>query len=222
MISVGDQFACAITVAKGLKCWGANFGNLGDGTRADRNIPVDVFGLTNGVTRVATGARHACVLTLAGGVKCWGENDRGQLGDGTTTLRSLPVDVQGLSSGVVAIAAGGFDTCAVINNGGIKCWGANDLGQVGNGGVTDRLVPTDVIALGGTALSVAVSGHAACALMSAGGVKCWSREYPFNSVIPRDMPGLSSGVTDISAGGLHFCVIATPGNMGCFGPNNQF
>ena len=113
-IAARGRYTCALTNAGGVKCWGNNHdGQLGDGSRTDRNAPVDVTGLTSGVKAIATGWRHSCALMTAGGMTCWGNNHDGQLGDGTGVDRKTPVDVVAVPSGIVAIAAGGQHTCAL-------------------------------------------------------------------------------------------------------------
>jgi N-acetylneuraminic acid mutarotase len=173
-IEAGSQHTCALTAAGGVKCWGNNDqGQLGDNSTTQRNAPVDVAGLSSGVVAVAAGDVHTCALTTAGGVKCWGYNGSGQLGDNSTTPRSAPVDVVGLSSGVVAVAAGGIHSCALTTAGGVKCWGYNGSGQLGDNSTTQRNAPVDVAGFSSGAVAVAAGDHYTCARTAAGGVKCW-------------------------------------------------
>jgi hypothetical protein len=75
---------------------------------------------------------------------CWGDNQYGKLGDGTTIDRDIPVDVAGLGGVATAIAAGTWHSCALMAGGGVRCWGDNRSGQLGNGTTISRSVPGDV------------------------------------------------------------------------------
>ena len=122
---------------------------MGDGSTTGRLTPVAVSGLSSGVIAIDAGAlgMHTCALTSGGAAKCWGVNWYGRLGDGTTTTRLTPVAVSGLSTGVIAIAAGNFHTCALIGGGVVKCWGYNYYGLLGDNTTTDRWTPVSVIGL---------------------------------------------------------------------------
>jgi hypothetical protein len=87
-------------------------------------------------TKVAAGSYHSCAVTAAGGVRCWGANWAGQLGDGTTTGRPLPVAVKGVGgvgalTGVTAVTVGGDHSCALTAAGSVACWGGNVLDITG-------------------------------------------------------------------------------------------
>ena len=139
---------CALTSAGAVKCWGYNgSGQLGDGTFTEKPTPVAVSGLSSGVTTISAGGLHTCVLASAGAVKCWGYNGSGQLGDGTFTEKPTPVAVSGLSSGAIAIGAGGLHSCALTSVGAAECWGENKYGELGDGTTTTKATPVAVIGL---------------------------------------------------------------------------
>ena len=211
-VSTGGEHTCALTSAGGVKCWGNNsVGQLGDGTTIQRLTAVDVSGLPSGVAAVSAGDDHTCALTTGGGIKCWGYNFYGQLGDGTTTQRTTPVDISSLVSGVAAVAAGGVHTCALTAAAGIKCWGYNFYGQLGDGTTTQRTTPVDVSGLTNGVAAVAAGGEGegghTCALTTAGGLKCWGRNVfgklgdgtTTNRTTPVDVSGLGPKPTPTPA-----------------------
>lgn len=224
----GTYHSCALTTAGGVKCWGYNAdGELGDGTTTNAAYAVDVSGLSSGVVSIVAGDEYSCALTVSGGVKCWGGNSHGELGNGTTTASSTPIDATGLTSGVAAIAAGEGHTCALTVGGGMKCWGINTYGQLGDGTRVDRSTAVDVGGLTSGIAALAVGGLHTCALTTSGGAKCWGlNQYgevgngsTFDSPIAVDVSGLTSGVAAISAGYSHTCALTTSGGTKCWGFN---
>jgi len=227
-ISAGEYHTCLGTAAGGVQCWGFNkYGQLGDGTTIDRITPVDVIGLAGGVSAISAGSDHTCALTSSGGVKCWGNNNSGELGDGTTTDSSTPVDVTGLTSGVRAIAAGTRQTCVLTSRGGVKCWGSRGNG-LGDGTLTDRHTPVDVIGLTSGVSAITTGGFTTCALIIGGGVKCWGSNWKgqlgngttTDRLTPVDVIGLTSGVTAIATNNYTTCVLTAGGGVKCWGNNN--
>lgn len=229
-VKAGERHTCALTSAGAVKCWGFNHdGQLGDGTQSDRGTPVDVVGLTSGAKAIATGWRHSCAITSVGGVKCWGNNHDGQVGDGTKEDRKTPQDVVGLLARATAIAAGERHTCVVTETGGVKCWGHNHDGQLGDGTRKDRVTPVDVIGLTSGVASITAGWRHTCALTTLGGVKCWGNNHDGqlgngtenDSPAPVDVVGLTSGVTAIAARWRHTCALMSAGGVKCWGGNHR-
>ena len=227
-VAAGENHSCAVTVAGGVWCWGFNgTGQLGDGTTTNRLIPVSTLGLITDVQSVATGRYHSCALTTAGGVQCWGWNVFGQLGDGTLNLRMVPGNVIGLTSGIQALATGGDHACALTAIGGVKCWGWNGYGQLGDGTGVSRTTPVDVIGLSGGVRAVTAGGTHTCALMATGGVRCWGNNLygqlgdgtTTNRWTSVAVAGLPDVVRTINAGVEHTCALAADDSIWCWGSN---
>jgi len=225
-VSTGGNHICVLTAKGGVKCWGWNAsGQLGDGTTNHSSTPVDVVGLESGVAAISTGTNHTCALTDAGGVKCWGDNTWGQVGDATNINRSTPVDVVGMSSGTIDVTTGSGHTCGLTISGGVKCWGANSSGDLGNGTTNHSFTPVDVPGLGSGVTAVTVGRNYTCALMASGGVKCWGDNrvgqlgdgIPPICVTPVDVMALGGGVSAISVGSSDTCVLMDAGGVKCWG-----
>jgi hypothetical protein len=226
-ISVGGNSACALAGNGNLWCWGSNdYGQLGNGTDKDSEIPVQVQGLNGRVTSASVGVDYACAV-VNGGVLCWGYNYHGQLGDGTKEDRLAPFAVSGLSSGIASVVAGENHSCAITTSGGVKCWGYNINGQLGDGTNDERSAPMDVIGLSNKVTAIGIGNDFTCALTESGGVKCWGSDskvgndtIPYGeSYSPVDVLGLTSNVTAIAAGRFHACAVLTDGSAKCWGTN---
>ena len=170
-ISAGKYHTCAVRARDGgsVWCWGQNpAGQLGNASQLDSSIAVEVLatagGVLTGAAEVTLGDRYSCARTTAGQAWCWGEGARYQLGDGTTFARATASPV--LSStleplaGIVQLASGRSEVCALDGAGTVWCWGHNNRGQLGDGSTVDRVL--------------AHYAHA-CARTTSGRMLCWGR-----------------------------------------------
>jgi len=180
-IILGKDRTCSIDLKDRLECWGENSdGQLGYGDERNRTYPSGDFVPVGSepVLRVSIGLKHTCAL-FEKGVKCWGDNAHGQLGYGGSEddMLSPPKNYIDLGNEkVLKIELGSFHTCALFENGGIKCWGYNYYGQLGYGDRIGRSTPpSEFISLGENqkAKDIALGHHSTCALLESDETTCW-------------------------------------------------
>jgi alpha-tubulin suppressor-like RCC1 family protein len=162
-IAADSNFSLALLRNGHVVTFGSgNFGQRGVGTTSAPYTPTTVLaenghGPLSGVRAIAADGSTEMALLRNGTVVGWGANNSGQLGDGTTTTRELPVHVRGINgqgrlSGVVAIALGGHHALAVLRGGSVLSWGANDRGQLGDGTTVPHGFPLPVHGINGVGL----------------------------------------------------------------------
>lgn len=264
-ISVGGKHTCAILNDDTVKCWGYNGGQLGLGDLHNRGDAPDEMGdalpavdLGSGKTAkaISAGDLHTCAILNDNSVKCWGDNDAGQLGLGDDVTRgdnpgemgdALPVVDLGTGKTATAIATRYQHTCAILHDKSLKCWGLNDINQLGRSCLTmpcsigdepgemgDALPTVD---LGSNAIVAAVSagGSHTCALLQDSGVKCWGSNgagvLGQGDSMPRGLEGtmgdalapvnlgMGKVVVYVASGAFYNCAILDDATLKCWGRN---
>ncbi|MDO8186118.1 hypothetical protein Q5424_08605 [Conexibacter sp. JD483] len=256
-ISSGTQVTCAIMAADGaVRCFGAGTqGATGQGGTAhvgDDEAPADVppVPLPRPAVAVSAGITHACALLDDGEVRCWGANDSGQLGIGRNSGDDvrigdqagevpLPVDLGGARA--TAVSASNFFTCALIENGDVRCWGSNAYGQLGLGdkvtrGAREAPGSLPAVALGGRAVAVNSGRYHVCALLENGEMRCWGRnndgQLGLGTVanlgddeLPSSAPAVALGAgrtaVAVTPGSGHTCAVLDDGGVRCWGTGDD-
>ncbi|HJN55035.1 MAG TPA: hypothetical protein QF646_01445, partial [Candidatus Poseidoniales archaeon] len=147
IISSGDSHTCAVLDDGSVRCWGENdHGQLGDGTSSSSSTPVSVALPVDSIAiSVASGKEHTCALLSTGEVLCWGAGSYGRLGNDESADSAFPVLVSTPDDSVaIAIAAGDFHTCLILDDDSVKCWGRGLLGRLGLGDTANSDVPRSV------------------------------------------------------------------------------
>jgi alpha-tubulin suppressor-like RCC1 family protein len=265
-VAAGADHTCALLADGSVRCWGANAaGQLGLGDQVARgasaldmggNLPAVDLGPGRKATALAVGQTHGCAGLDNGDLKCWGAGANGRLGLEDQQSRGVAPNQMGAALPVVgvgpglsarSVSAGGFHTCALLNDDAAKCWGINFSGVLGQGDQQLRghaagtmganLLPIQLGA--GLVVAQLVSGaNHACARFTTGTVKCWGSGISgqlgigastFRGGFPGEMgdvlplidlgPGESANTIASGAGADHVCARLVSGGIKCWGAN---
>ncbi|MEL0332101.1 MAG: ELWxxDGT repeat protein, partial [Candidatus Poseidoniales archaeon] len=235
-LSAKGLHSCSILDNGSLMCWGLNNrGQIGIGTTTNAHTPqwVDLGSGTN-VTQVANGYRHTCAMLENGSLMCWGENSNGQLGNGqsySTQTTPLWVDL-GAGRTATRIDASNDNTCAIVDNGSLYCWGTNSNGMLNKNPILlSRQFTPRWIDLGGhTPSSISVGNMNVCTILNNGSLYCWGDDS-YGQLARGSVTGSDSwdplyvdfgtGVTvsEVDVGSQHLCAIVDNGSLYCWGRN---
>ncbi|MEC8107162.1 MAG: putative Ig domain-containing protein, partial [Candidatus Thermoplasmatota archaeon] len=238
-LAFGDRHACALLDDGDVVCWGRNnAGQLGT-SGGDKDTPQAInLGTGRTATSIYAGGNFNCAILDDASVKCWGHNNAGQLGIGSQVNTNTPTTINSLGSGrtAVTLALAHHSMCALLDDGSVKCWGANHQGQLGNGGSPSLLTspPSSAIDLGTGRTAKAITGGEThfCAILDDNSIKCWgggaNGKLGTGSTSGQNTPTSTSGsfasgryAVAIDAGYQHTCVILDNGDLTCWGSDSN-
>lgn len=249
-VAAGGEHTCALDASGEVYCWGLGVdGQLGYADvepLGDDEDPLSLgpVSLDGPATQVVAGRDHSCALLDDGSVQCWGRGLWSPTGYGHTDNigdDELPSDVGVVDVGapVQQLAAGWYHTCALLDDGRVRCWGYGSMGTLGYGNrdsIGDDEVPSVAgdVPVGGVAIQVVAGTYHSCALLEGGAVRCWGfggdgqlgygntasigdDEYPFQAG-DVDVGGV---VTQLTAGSFHTCALLETGAVRCWGKRDH-
>jgi alpha-tubulin suppressor-like RCC1 family protein len=236
-VGAGTFHSCALLGSGGMDCWGDNnLGQVGNGSTTNSHVPVPVSGLAGSVQQIAVNGYHTCALVNAAAtteVECWGDDQDGALGDGHYGEPPVvaPEAVFGIAGSLasgqgvapVDVAAGQDHTCAVVITGQAFCWGNNAKGQVGDGTLQRRALPTLVIGLTTGVQGLSEGDGTGCALESNLSVRCWGSDDGNDFAAhptAQNVTALSS-IASVAAGDSDACALSSAGTVQCWGQNTS-
>ena len=266
-IAAGQWHTCALLDNATVKCWGFNFeGELGLGGTSNRgddpgemgnNLPAVSLGTGRTVVALSAGQTHNCAILDDRSLKCWGGGIGGQLGQGNLVNRgdganemgnNLPAIRLGTGRTALVVSAGSLDTCAILDNLTVKCWGNNGFGQLGYGDTANRgggglsqmgdNLPTVNLGTGRTARAISANSGHTCVLLDNRSVKCWGGggngvlgqgstahrgDGPgeMGDNLPAVRLGTGRAATAVSSGPNHTCARLDNATVKCWGFANH-
>ncbi|MCH9680058.1 MAG: hypothetical protein K0V04_01390 [Deltaproteobacteria bacterium] len=253
VLAPGGSHTCAALDTGSVRCWGngsAGRTGLGQGVTIGDDEPASaaaVVTLGAAVDQIVAGASHTCVRYVDAAVRCFGRSLEGQLGYGVPgdigddeAPNEAPFVLLGGTVSMLSSSAGAFHNCALLEQGGVRCWGLADNGRLGVPGLTGAIGDDEELALlptvdvGGTAVDVAVGAEHSCVRFAGGGVRCWGHNASGqlgqgntddvgDNESPASVPTIALGgpVAQIAAGFFHNCVLLEAGFVRCWGRGNN-
>ena len=247
-IASGEFVECARFSSGNVRCWGHNdrgrlgiattAGNIGDGP-GEIGPGMVAVPLSGPATTLDLGLAHGCAVLESGAVECWGANDKGQLGAGDTLDRIDSVVQPDLGGPAVSVSLGAAFSCALMTSGQVKCWGANQAGQLGIGSkLTIGDQPGEMgsalaaVGLPSHPLQISAGTDHVCAMYFGEGIRCWgialNGELGFNAgsaygdastELSPPLVNLGSGFSPqrVAAGAQHTCALSFGGTIKCWG-----
>ncbi len=174
-VSAGGSHTCALDISGKVWCWGdGKDGQTGQGGFDDQPLPVIVNGLPTPAIKISSGWYHICAQTVEGKVNCWGKNSKGQLGNASTVSQAKPVPSVGLNDGVIQLAAGGQQSCALKRDA-LYCWGDDYLDKTSLEVVLSHLTPY-IIPIRMPVKSLYLGGSHSCIIATNNEVRCWGAD----------------------------------------------
>ncbi len=227
-VDVDAEHACARRGYGRTYCWGRNInGKLGITGGTDPNMPTEVQGNYTDWSDINVGLDHSCGIRNSSDAYCWGLNSSGQLGDGTTTSRSVPTLVTSSTTDWKWISMMYNTTCAVTKAGRAYCWGQNNYSQVGDGTTTNRLTPVELPGAYTNWSYISGGVNSSCGHRS-GSLYCWgTRDYGTigdggattgTQTTPIAVPGISDWVF-VGPSNENSCASTQSGKVYCWGRN---
>lgn len=218
-LSIGSYGGCAILENGSISCWGAHDG--GTGARAATSQPTPSL-IESGASALSSRFHHSCAI-VRDEVMCWGPNYDGQLGRGTRSIVTEPIEVSLVAP--TSISGGSSHMCANTALG-VHCWGTNDRQQAGGGDYIHAYTP-EPVATSFTPITTAAAFDQSCALGANGVMQCWGAAGQgrlatgthARSIGPTNVAAQS--VQQIALGNYHSCVLSTTGSVRCFGRNTH-
>ena len=261
-IAAGTDFYCARSIQGLVKCWGRNHeGQLGIGNTTQYGDNVNEtgkflqfvdLGTNRTAKQIVAGSAHVCALLDNEEVVCWGDNSFNQIsaqsssynfGDNPNEMGDslVPINFGTVNSNILKLSAGSYHNCALFEDGDVKCWGANGVGQLGRGNSGNTGTANIAVDFGNNmkALDISMGYDHSCAILENGLMKCWgdnkdgelgigkTTNYLGTSALGSNSDfrfidlGTDRGIFNMVTGQSLTCALVTDGEVYCWGHNEE-